>query len=69
MDKLVLGARIVECRTGENLDSFEGIHWRRDFDLIYNTYYKNNPDIKICIHVLTNSFNIWLNDDSILDTL
>lgn len=69
MDKVVLGTRIIDCSTGDVLDSFEGIHWHRDFNLIYNTYYKNNLDKKVCFHVLTNTFNIWLNDDSVLDTV
>ncbi len=66
MDKLILGVRIIDMISSTVLASFEGPNWFRDFQLIYNTYYKDTTDIKWDIQVLRKVTNSWLNDNSIL---
>ena len=66
MDKLILGARIVEYNTSHVLASFEGANWIRDFKLVFNTYYKDNTEVKWDIQILRKTTNRWFNDTSIL---
>lgn len=69
MDKLVLGARIIDLVSNSTLASFEGLNWFRDFKLVFTTYYKDNTTTKWEVQVLRKSTNKWITDRAILQNI